>query len=101
MDAEEVVVAKRFVLVDEDGNPRAALMGERDGLLGLHILGEPVREAMISIAVNEQNGSPVVLVRRLTADRRANGAVMLSITEDGRGTVHLEDADGSTRTFTT
>jgi hypothetical protein len=101
VDVEDVVAAKRFILVDEDGNPRAALMAHRDGLLGLHIMPEPDSTPAISVAVNEQDGRPVVILRRPTADARSEGAIMLTIAEDGHAHIHLADEDGGARTLTT
>jgi hypothetical protein len=43
----------------------------------------------------------MVIVRRVTADGSSEGAVALVITEDGKANIHLEDADGATRNFTT
>jgi hypothetical protein len=101
VDIQDVVAARRFVLVDEDGNPRAALMAQRDGHLGVHIMAEANSPPVISIAVDDEDGTPVVLIRRRGPGANSEGVVMLAVTEDGRATIRLEDADGASRTFTT
>ena len=40
MDAIDEVVAKRFVLVDDQGDTRAELKAEPDGFVGLHVRGK-------------------------------------------------------------
>ena len=100
MDAEDVVVAKRFVLVDDEGNPRAALLAQRDGIVGLYV-GTEEDDPLISIGMDAQEGTPYVMVRRTAADGTGRGAVMLSVSSEGVAAVHLEDVDGSSRTYTT
>ena len=100
-DIPDQVAARRFVLVDEDANPRAALMATRDGVVGIHIMSNPDLPPADSVCVNDQDDTPMVIVRRAAADGSSEGAVALVITEDGKANIHLEDADGATRNFTT
>jgi hypothetical protein len=53
------------------------------------------------MGVKEPDGAPYVVVRRLAADGREHGSVMLSVTQDGRAIILLEDANGATRTYLT
>jgi hypothetical protein len=99
MDVEDVVAAKRFVLVDDQGARRAVLKTEPNGLVGLLVFGKGGGSSgmMITVGVADESGVPAVMVRRAAPDGGDFGSVILSVTEEGRAAIHLEDADGTRR----
>jgi hypothetical protein len=97
MDAVEMLAAKRFVLVDDQGAPRAELTTNPDGLVGLHVYGKGDSSASVSVGINDEDGTPAVFVRGPSIEGQGNGAVVLGVTPDGGATLGLRDADRTER----
>jgi hypothetical protein len=95
MDVAELVAARRFVLVDEQGSPRAELTTEADGLVGVHVYGKGDSSASVSIGMDDETGTPTVLVQGTANDGRSGG-VMLGVIQ-GEAAIRLKDADGTAR----
>ena len=93
MEVHDQIVARRFVLVDEEGNPAAYITGAEVGFIGLHIEGPgEEEEPLVSIGLEATGGSPVIQIRR-----PEGGKVLISVAEDGRAGIQLVDADGAER----
>jgi hypothetical protein len=102
MDVQDQVVARRFVLVDEQGTPAAYLTGSKDGLMGLHIAGTESKTPLVAIGVNPDEGTPYIIVRRHgQRGTKSRGQVYISVLENGQAAIRLEDADGTYRIITT
>jgi hypothetical protein len=100
MDVHDAVIAKRFVLVDDDGNPRVTLQITNDEFVGLSFNDSEQAAPLITIGVRE-DGTPVVIARRLDENGNEKGQVLLSVLSDGRAFVELQDAGGATREIMT
>ena len=93
MDAADVVRAKRFELVDDDGNVRVALSAEpNNGMIGLHVsnsLGVPI----VSVGVEPGTDSPYIILRRSLDE--AAGVALTVMPTDGTPVVHLKSEQGA------
>ena len=88
----ERVRARRFELVDDDGNVRAALSVEHEsGLVGLHV-GDREAHPVISIGVDEVTNGPYVIMREPGEE---GARIFLTISPEGYAVLHLRDRDGS------
>jgi hypothetical protein len=88
----ERVRAKRFELVDDDWNVRAALSVEHEsGLIGLHV-GDREAHPTISIGIDEATNDPYVIMREPGEE---GARVFLTISPEGHAVLHLRDRDGS------
>jgi hypothetical protein len=99
MHAAEEVTAKRFVLVDDQGDRRAELSAS-EGMVGLTIFGKEPSHGDVSVGVYEESGEPIVMVRRAPTEGEEGGRVMVSVTDEGKAAILLKDADGTKRTLT-
>jgi hypothetical protein len=90
MEVHDQVVARRFVLVDEEDNPTAYITGAEGGFVGLHVQGPQGKTPLVSVGVEAETGLPMLRLRRAEG-----GYVLVSVAENGRATVFLVDADGS------
>ncbi len=96
MEIHERVVAKRFVLVDDDGNPTAYITNAKAGFTGLSVQPASGEDGpIVSLGVQTESGQPVILL-----SRPDNSSVLITIRDDGEATVRLEDADGAAHTIT-
>ncbi len=100
MDVHDAVIAKTFVLVDDDGNSRVTLQSTNDELVGLHFNDREQAAPLITIGVSK-DGTPQVIARRLDENGNERGSVHLGVLSSGRVFVSLEDADGATREIIT
>jgi hypothetical protein len=100
MEIHDQVIAKRFVLVDDEGEPLAYLTGEETGFVGVSIAGEGGQTPLITIGV-DFTGTPSIVMRRQNNQGEQQGAVIISVEDDGRAAIRFEDADGAERTITT
>ena len=97
MEVHEQIVARRFILLDEDDNPAAYITGAEVGFVGFHVEGPGGDEKpLVSIGLQADGGSPLIQIRR-----PEGGQVAISVTEDGEAAVYLEDADGAKRVIST
>jgi hypothetical protein len=94
------VAAKRFVLVDDQGDVRAELKAEPDGLVGLHIRGKGGAPMLIVVGL-QADETPIVMVRRPGPDGESFGRASVLVTDDGRAGINLKDADGTSRNIYT
>jgi hypothetical protein len=101
MEIHEQIIAKRFVLIDDKGEPLAYLTGEEAGFVGVSIAGAGGQAPLVTIGVEPSTGMPSIVVLRRDSQGERRGAVAISVTEDGRAAIRLEDADGAERTITT
>lgn len=76
MDAYDVVRAKRFELVDDQGNTRAYMDSAEDGLMGIFFTDQQ-RESYISIGIGKDD-APYILMQRSPAE---STAIAISIGE--------------------
>jgi hypothetical protein len=76
MKIRDQVVAKRFVLADDEGKPVAYLTGRESGIIGLTIAGAGGAAPMVSIGV-ESDGGPNIVVHGLD-ERGTRGERSLS-----------------------
>jgi hypothetical protein len=78
-EVHESVVAKSFVLVDDDYQVRAVLGPHRteDGVFGLHV-ADPQGNIPVSIGLNPDNGTPFVLVK----SPQGNTSIIIAIDQD-------------------
>jgi hypothetical protein len=92
LEVHDQLVAKEFVLVDDEGDIAASITPAPAGFIGLHV-GSPERGAQPSVLVGiEANtGLPIVSVRY------SGGAVAIAVTEDGQAAIHVHDAEGHER----
>jgi hypothetical protein len=96
VEVHEQSVARRFVLVDEEGNPAAYITGAEAGFVGFQVEGPGEEEPLVSIGFNTGSSLPLIRIRR-----PEGGQVAISVTEDGTTAVYLEDADGAKRVIST
>lgn len=100
MNVADVVPARKFVLVDDQDVPRATLSIGSSGMVGLMFLDGDGEEEMITVGVSKDSAAPFVMLRKPMSDGRRAG-LMISITEEGRAVIHLEDADGKVNNLLT
>jgi hypothetical protein len=100
MDVAEVVAAKRFVLVGDQGGRRAELTTE-EGLVGLQVFDKGGSPAMILVGTDDEDGTPTVMIRRPAPDGQSYASVTLHVTDDGEAAIHLRDANGQTDILST
>lgn len=72
MHAAEVVTARRFVLIDEQGEARIELSAS-EGTVGLTIFGKGRSYGVVSVGVNQETGDPMVMVRRVRNEGEEGG----------------------------
>jgi hypothetical protein len=86
------VRARRFELVDDNENVRAALSVEHESrLVGLHV-GDRETHPVISIGVDERMNDPYVIMREPGGE---GARIFLTISPEGHAVLHLRDRDGS------
>jgi len=88
-DDEEAIRAKRFILEDAKGEPRAALITDEDGLPGL-IMDDEKGKTRLMLGIGK-NGPFVNLL-----DKKGNGRVLLYV-ENNSITLCLSDKDDKPR----
>ncbi len=92
--AEDVVRAKRFELVGDDGSVHAVLSASpENGLVGLHVKGQRSDTTLISIGIEGDENAPYVMLRSEDGEARA----ILTIMEGEYAAVQLRNANGKTR----
>jgi hypothetical protein len=64
MDAADVVAARKFVLVDDDGNPRAQFTAQSTDPVGIQILDNTGENGMVMLSVSQKNESPILVLTR-------------------------------------
>jgi hypothetical protein len=97
MDVAEVLAARRFILLDEQGNARAELTAQTDGIVGLLVYGKGDSSATVAVGMEDESGAPTVVVRRPAPDGQDYGTVVLGVTEEGEAAVQIKDAGGTRR----
>jgi hypothetical protein len=96
LEVHEQIVARRFVLVDEEGNPEVIISGAEAGFVGLQIAGSGENEPLVQIGFIAESSLPSIRIRR-----PEGGQLLISVTEEGDAAVYLEDADGAKRVIST
>ncbi len=101
MYPEEVVRAKRFELVDDEGNLRAVFCAEPESseneLVGMHV-GNNEGESVVFIGVDPDLNAPFLTLRDASG---SGAAVFVSVTTEGYPAVVLRDRDGDEQIITT
>jgi hypothetical protein len=92
---QDVVRARRFELVDDEGTVCAALTARsEDGNMGIHLANAEGR-IVASVAVEKETKIPYIHLR----DSEGKTAVALIVTNDESGTLTLSDARGRQRFY--
>ena len=98
--SEDVIRAKRFELVDDEGNLRAVFTanpgGTGDELIGMHIANNE-GNSVVFIGVDPTLNAPFLTLRDGAGSR---GAVFASVTSEGYPAVTLRDGDGDEQIIT-
>lgn len=90
--AEDVVRAKRFELVDDEGEVRAILGPGPDNSVGLSFLGKGTAAERTSVGINA-GGSAFVDTRDATGE----GGIRLGVEEEGTAVIRFRDQQGRDR----
>jgi hypothetical protein len=91
---EDVVRARRFELVDDEGTVCAVLTARsEDGHMGMHLANAEGR-TIAYVAVEKENRIPFISLK----DSEGKNAVVLTVTNDA-GTLTLSDAGGRERLY--
>ena len=97
MEVHHQLVARRFVLVDEEDNPVAYITGAEAGFVGLHVEGSgDEEEPFVRLGFKAGSRTPIIHMRG-----PEGGGVHITVAESGQAAILLEDADGAKRVTTT
>ena len=96
MEAHEQLAARRFILVDEEGNPAAYISGAETGFVGLSVEMPHSQEAVISVGVEAATGLPLIHMHGPDG-----GRVLVTMREGGKPAIVLVDRDGTERVIST